>query len=120
VRGQPVQINVHQLTAGKYMEYEDKDYEDFDMLNTDRVIVKGHINFKFKENKKEVEVTRPTLRDGCNLDEFKSFTLQWRLYAGCQGEMNDRELRQQLLNCTDGPLEATMYDTPGSKVDTLS
>ena len=48
VRGQPMQINVHQLTAGKYMEYEDKDYEGFDMFNTDRDIVKEYINFKKK------------------------------------------------------------------------
>jgi hypothetical protein len=34
--------------------------------------------------------------------------------------MDVRELRQQLLNCADGPLEATMYDALGSKVDTLS
>ena len=34
--------------------------------------------------------------------------------------MDVRELRQQLLNCVDGHLEATMYDTLGSKVDTLS
>jgi hypothetical protein len=34
--------------------------------------------------------------------------------------MDVGELRQQLLNCTDGPLEASMYDALGSKVDTLS
>ena len=81
------------------MEYEDKDYEDFDMFNTDRDIVKEYINFK-----KEVEVPRPMLRDGCNLDEFKSFTLLWRLYAECHDEMDDRERRQQLLRCIEGPL----------------
>jgi hypothetical protein len=34
--------------------------------------------------------------------------------------MDERELRQQLLNCAVGPLEAVMYDALGSKVDTLS
>ena len=34
--------------------------------------------------------------------------------------MDDRELRRQLLNCTDGPLEAAMYDALGSKIDTIS
>jgi hypothetical protein len=28
--------------------------------------------------------------------------------------MDVRELRQQLLNCADGPLEAVMYDALGS------
>jgi hypothetical protein len=45
---------------------------------------------------------------------------QWSLYAGCHGGMDERELRQQLLNCAVGPLEAVMYDALGSKVDTLS
>jgi hypothetical protein len=30
--------------------------EEFDMFNTDRDIVKGHITFKFEENKEDVEV----------------------------------------------------------------
>ena len=34
--------------------------------------------------------------------------------------MEVRELRQQLLNSTDGPLEAAMYDALGSKTDTIS
>ena len=55
VRGQPV----HQLFPDKHMEYEVKYYEDFDMFNTDRDIVKEYINFK-----KGVEVPRPMLRDG--------------------------------------------------------
>jgi hypothetical protein len=34
--------------------------------------------------------------------------------------MDVKELRQQLLNCTDGPLEAAMYDALGSKINTIS
>ena len=34
--------------------------------------------------------------------------------------MDVGELRQQLLNCSDGALEDFMYDSLGSKVDTLS
>jgi hypothetical protein len=104
-------------------------------------IVKGHIAFKIKENKEDEggvcdggdrathdvgqnsnpqEVPRPLLRGGCNQVEFKSFTQQWSLYAGCNGGMDVRELQQQLLNCADGPLEAAMYDALGSKVNTLS
>jgi hypothetical protein len=34
--------------------------------------------------------------------------------------MDERELRQELLNCALGPLEDVMYDTLGGKVDSLS
>ena len=34
--------------------------------------------------------------------------------------MDVGELRQQLLNCADGPLEVFMYNSLGCKVDTLS
>jgi hypothetical protein len=34
--------------------------------------------------------------------------------------MDERELRQELLNCAVGPLEDVMYDTLGGKVDSLS
>jgi hypothetical protein len=59
-----------------------KESEECEEIDIDKNIVKGHINFNFKENNGEVKVPRPMLRDGCNQDEFKSFTLQWRLYAG--------------------------------------
>ena len=99
---------------------EEREHKELDEeFNTDRDIAMGHITFKFKEDredeeyinlKKKVEVPRPMLCDGCKLDEFKSFTLLWRLYAECNDGMDDRELRQQLLRCLDGPLEAAMYD----------
>ena len=66
------------------------------------------------------EIPHPVLRGGCSQEEFQAFTLQWNLYAKYHNGMDVRELRQQLLNCVDGHLEATMYDTLGSKVDTLS
>jgi hypothetical protein len=34
--------------------------------------------------------------------------------------MDERELRQELLNCAVGPLEDVMYDTLGGKIDSLS
>ena len=34
--------------------------------------------------------------------------------------MDERELRQELLNCAVGPLEDVMYNTLGGKVDSLS
>ena len=95
-----------------------KEYEEIDMFHTDKNIVKGHINLNFKKNNGEGHVPRPMLRDGCNQDEFRSFTLQWRLYAGGQGEMDDRELRRQLLSCIDGTLEDAMYDALGNKINT--
>jgi hypothetical protein len=75
---------------------------------------------KFEQDSGYQEVLCPLLRKGCNQGEFKAFTQQWSLYAGCHGGMDERELRQQLLNCTVGPLEYVMYDTLGGKVDSLS
>jgi hypothetical protein len=61
---------------------ESEEYEEINMFHNNKNIVKGHINFNFKENNGEMYVPRPMLRDGCNQDEFRSFTLQWRLYVG--------------------------------------
>jgi hypothetical protein len=66
------------------------------------------------------DVLCPTLRGGCSQDDFKTFTQKWSLYAGCRDEIDDRELRQDLLNCAVGPLEDMMYDTLGARVDSLS
>jgi hypothetical protein len=44
---------------------ESEEYEEFDMFHTDRDIVKGHITFKFEENKEDAEVPRPLLRGAC-------------------------------------------------------
>jgi hypothetical protein len=66
------------------------------------------------------EVLCPLLRGGCSQDDFKTFTQKWILYAGCRDEIDERELRQELLNCAVGPLEDMMYDTLGAKVDSLS
>ena len=66
------------------------------------------------------EVLCRMLRGGCSQDDFKTFKQQWSLYAGCHDEIDDRELRQELLNCAVGPLEDMMYDTLGAKVDSLS
>ena len=65
------------------------------------------------------EVTRPTFEGGCSVDEFEKFTQMWRQYAGHHDETDNRELRQELLNCTVGPLEKEMYETLGAKVDHL-
>jgi hypothetical protein len=62
------------------------------------------------------EMLCSTLRGGCSQDEFKT----WSLYAGGRDEIDDRELRQELLNCAVGPLEDMIYDTLGAKVDSLS
>jgi hypothetical protein len=43
---------------------------------------------------------------------------RWRLYAGGQGEMDNRELRRQLLSCIDRTLEDAIYDALGNKINT--
>ena len=109
---------------------EDKEFDK--VFNMDRDIAKGRCTYEFKEYEYEFntdkfeqhsdhqEVPCPLLRGGCNQGEFKAFAQQWGLYAGCQGGMDERELRQQLLNCAVGPLENIMYNALGSKLDTLS
>jgi hypothetical protein len=74
---------------------------------------------KFEQDSGYQEVLCPLLRRGCSQGEFKTFTQQWSLYAGCHGGMDERELRQELLNCAVGPLDNVMYDTLGGKVDSL-
>ena len=59
-------------------------------------------------------------KGGCSPHEFRRFTHQWNLYAESPGEIHERELRQELLNCAEGPFEDVMYDTLGTKVDSLS
>jgi hypothetical protein len=73
----------------------------------------GYHTDKFEQNSDRQEVQCPLLRGECTQEEFKAFTQQWSLYAGCQGGMDERELRQQLLNCAVGPLEDIMYDALG-------
>ena len=97
---------------------ESEEYKEIDMSYTDKKIVRGHINFNSNQINEEGNVPRPMLRDGCNQDEFRSFTLQWRLYIGGRGEMDDRELRRQLLSCIDGALKDAMYDALGYKTNT--
>jgi hypothetical protein len=117
----------------KYEEFDDmfhtdrdmnevyKEYEEFDdMFHTDRDIARRHVIFKVEQDSDHQEVPCPLLRGGCTQGEFKAFAQQWRLYAGCHGKMDGRELRQQLLNCAVGHLEAVMYNALGSKVDTLT
>jgi hypothetical protein len=38
------------------------------------------------------EVVCPTLRGGCSKDDFQTFTLKWRQYAGYRDEIDNREL----------------------------
>jgi hypothetical protein len=54
------------------------------------------------------EMPRPVLREECSQEEFQSFTQQWSLYARYHSGMDVGELRQQLLNSADRPLEAAM------------
>jgi hypothetical protein len=65
------------------------------------------------------EVVCPTLEGGCSMEEFERFAQMWRQYAGHHDETDSRELRQELLNNTVGPLEEVMYKTLGAKVDHL-
>ena len=41
-----------------------KEYEEINMLHTDKKIVKGHINFKCKEDKGDADGQRPQVQLG--------------------------------------------------------
>jgi hypothetical protein len=106
-------FNTDMNIAKEYDEYVE--HEEHDEFNTDRDIFKGHITYKFEQDSKLL-----WLRGGCNRAKFRTFTQQWSLYKGCHSGMDDRELRQQLLNSIDGPLEDDLYDVLGSKINTIS
>jgi hypothetical protein len=60
------------------------------------------------------------LQDGCNQDEFRSFTLKWRLYIRERGELDYSEVRRHLLSCIDETLVDAMHDALGYKINTSS
>jgi hypothetical protein len=70
-------------------------------FHTDKNIVKGHTNSKFNKINEEGDLPCPMLQDVCNQDEFRSFTLQWRLYIRERGGLDYSEVRQLLLSCID-------------------
>jgi hypothetical protein len=84
-------------------------------FNTDRDITKGHI-----ASHGIVRAPRLWICGGYNQDEFKAFIHQWSLYRECYSRMDDRELRYQLLDSINGPLEDAMYDAFGGKIYTIS
>ena len=122
--------------SNKFQSFDDHSFH----VNTDRDIAKQYATLQFEEEEEIVpllnattsqaggdsgdvhvgETSHPVLRGGCSQEEFQSFTQQWYLYAKYNNGMDVGELRQQLLNCADGPLEAAMYNALGSKIDTLS
>jgi hypothetical protein len=54
VKTSELELDMAMVEERRYEESEE--YEEFDVFNTDRDIVKGHITFKFEENKEDVEV----------------------------------------------------------------
>jgi hypothetical protein len=98
---------------------------EYDMFNADRTVAeeyeecgefdaKGHIT-----SYEEVFTPRLWIRGGYDQDEFQAFTHQWSRYRGCYSGMDNRELRYQLLDSINGPLEDAMYDVFGSKIYTI-
>jgi hypothetical protein len=105
----------------RYEEYEeDVEYKEYEEFNTDRNIAKRHITSKFEEDYKLQEVQCPSLRGGCNQDEFQAFIQQWSLYRGHNSGRDEMELRHQLVNSIDGPLKNDMYNVLGSNTSTIS
>jgi hypothetical protein len=89
-------------------------------FHTDKNIVKGHTNPMFNQINEEGDLPCPMLQDGCDKDEFRRFTLQWRLYIRERGELDYNEVRQHLLNCIDETLVDAIHDALGYKINTTS
>jgi hypothetical protein len=89
-------------------------------FHTDKNTVKGNRNFKLNKTGEEGDLLCPRLRDGCNKDEFKLFTLKWRLYIRQRGELDYSVVRQHLLNCIDETLGDAMHDALGYRINTSS
>ena len=100
-------FNADRTLATEYEEYvEYGEYEEFD--TKEYITTIG-----------EIFVPRLWTHGGCNQEEFQAFTHQWSLYRGCHSGMDDRELRYQLLDSINGPLEDAMYEIFGSKIYTI-
>jgi hypothetical protein len=85
-----------------------------------KTVAKGTSADKFKQDLDIKGVKCPVLRGGCKQEEFDKFVKEWSRYAEYKWEMDSRELRQQLMNCVVGPMELIMYNSLGSKLDSLS
>jgi hypothetical protein len=85
-----------------------------------KTFANGTSDDKFKQDLDIKGVKCPVLRGGCKQGEFDEFVKEWSQYAEYQWEMDSRELRQQLMNCVVGPMEMIMYNSLGSKLDSLS
>jgi hypothetical protein len=87
-------------------------------FHTDKNIIKGYTNFKLNKINAEGDLPCPMLQDGCNKDEFRLFTQQWRLYIRERGELDYSEVRQHLLSCMDETLVDAIHDALGYKINT--
>jgi hypothetical protein len=76
--------------------------------------------FKFNKINAEGVLPCPMLQDGCNKEEFRLFTQQWRLYIRKRGELDYSEVRQLLMSCIDETLVDAIHDALGYKINTSS
>jgi hypothetical protein len=102
--------------AKVYVEYEEyEEYEEYnEEFNTDRSTAKGHIN-----SHEEVRAPRLWICGGYSQDEFQAFKHQWSLFRGYHIGKEDMELRYQLLDSINGPLEDAIYDAFGDETYTI-
>jgi hypothetical protein len=128
-------LNAHEdlptLTTGPLDQVKTHKME-YDMFNADRTMAKEYEKYVvYKEygefgakghitSHEEVLAPRLWIHGGYNQDEYQAFTHQWSRYRGYYSKMDDRELRYQLLDSINGPLEDAMYDVFGSKIYTIS
>jgi hypothetical protein len=85
-----------------------------------KTVAKGTTANKVKQDLDIKGMKCPVLRGGIKQEEFDEFAKEWSQYAEYKREMDSRELKQQLMNCVIGPMEMIMYNSLGSKLDSLS
>jgi hypothetical protein len=71
---------------------------EFDMINTDRNVAKEYVEYE---------------------EYYEEFNTDRSLFRGYHNRMDEEELRYQLLDSIDGPMEDAMYEASGSKIYTI-
>ena len=71
---QKLSVNMVRMEERRY-----KEFEELDMLNTDRDFARRHITIQVEQDSDHHKVPCPLLRGGCKQGEFKAFAQQWSL-----------------------------------------
>jgi hypothetical protein len=130
-----LELDMDMVEERMYEEYEDEEYKENNMFNTDRDIVKEHFTYEFEEHEDE------EYEDEFHTDKFEEYEKYEEFETGstrigtCTRSMRSTRSPSHshnsggymqgategwTLDYTDGPLEDDMYNALGIKIGTLS